>query len=167
MDINQIKKIVKLLEQYQPAYFVITAGLYETAKFKYIDMKNGKYWDYSKEIKKITNTPIVTQGGITDLFLADRLIKEKYGDLVGMAQALIADPGLIKKTFLNNQSRIVPCIAHLKVGACHRCRYLKQKDKTFSCITPTSWKPNKKYLSMNKIKKDLNFWKKINKEVYC
>lgn len=166
LNIDQIKKIIKLLDQYKPAYFVVTAGLYETAKFKYIDMKNGKYWDYAKEIKKITKTPIVTQGGVTDLFLANKLIRKKHGDLVGMAQALIADPGLIKKTFLNHENKIVPCVAHLKVGACHRCRYLKQKNETFSCITPTSWKPNEKYLSKDNIKKDLAFWKKINKEVY-
>ena len=39
LNINELKKIVKLIDKYQPAYFVITAGLYETAKFKYIDMK--------------------------------------------------------------------------------------------------------------------------------
>ena len=31
---------------------------------------------------------------------------------------------------LNNQvDEVYKCISHIKVGSCHRCRYLKQKDK--------------------------------------
>ena len=60
-------------------------------------------------------------------------------DLFGMAQALIADPALVKKSLNSQESKIIPCLAHLKVGSCHRCRYLKQKDLTFDCITPSSW----------------------------
>ena len=48
------------------------------SKYKYLDMKNGKYWDYAKEIKKKTNTAIVAQGGITNLYIGENLIKNKY-----------------------------------------------------------------------------------------
>ena len=129
-------------------------------------MKNGKYWDYAKEIKKKTNTAIVAQGGITNLYTGENLIKNKFGDLIGMAQSLIADPGLIKKTISKNEDQIIPCVAHIKVGACHRCRYLKQKNQTFSCITPTSWKPDSTILSKKEISKDLKIWNNLNKEVY-
>lgn len=166
LNINELKKIVKLIDKYQPAYFVITAGLYETAKFKYIDMKKGKYWEYAKKIKQITKTAVIAQGGITNIEDGEKLIKKKFCDLFGMAQSLIADPRLIKKTLNKKEKDIIPCIAHLKIGACHRCRYLKQKNLTFSCITPTSWKPNSDVLSKNEIKKDLKIWKKLNNEVY-
>ena len=59
-------------------------------------MKNGKYWNYAKNIKKITKTPIIAQGGVTDLYTANSLIKDNFSELVGMAQSLIADPNLIK-----------------------------------------------------------------------
>ena len=166
LNVREIKKIVKLLDEYQPAYYVITAGLYETAKFKYLDMKNGKYWNYAKNIKKITKTPIIAQGGVTDLYTANSLIKDNFSELVGMAQSLIADPNLIKKTFSGNKKKIIPCLAHIKVGSCHRCRYLKQKNQTFSCITPTSWKPNSEIISKGEIKKDIKLWENLNKEVY-
>ena len=129
-------------------------------------MKNGKYWLYAKEIKKITNTPIVAQGGVTDLYLANKLLKEKVSDFIGFAQSLIADPNMIKKTINNKEKEIIPCVAHIKVGSCHRCRYLKQKDNTFSCITPTSWKPSKDIVSRKNVAKDLKLWKKLNNEVY-
>ncbi len=166
LNIEEIKKIVKFLDKFNPAYYVVTAGLYKTAKFKYLDMKKGKYWDYAKKIKQITKTVVVAQGGITNLEDGDRLIKNKFCDLFGMAQSLIADPEIIKKTVNKKEKDIIPCIAHLKIGACHRCRYLKQKNLTFSCITPTSWKPNSGVLSKNEIKKDLKIWKKLNDEVY-
>lgn len=166
LNINEVKKIIKLLDNYKPAYFVITAGLYETAKYKYLDMKKGLYWEYARTLKKITKTPIIAQGGITNLFDADKLIEKKCGDFVGMAQSLIADPGLINKTFNNKTEKIIPCIAHIKVGACHRCRYLKQKNNTFSCITPTSWKPNSEVISKKEINNDLKKWRMINKQIY-
>ena len=129
-------------------------------------MKKGLYWEYAKKLKKTTKTPIVAQGGITNLFDADKLIEKQCGDFVGMAQSLIADPGLINKTFNNKTEKIIPCIAHIKVGACHRCRYLKQKNNTFSCITPTSWKPNSEVISKKEIQNDLKKWKIINKQIY-
>lgn len=166
LNITEIKKIVRLLDKFNPAYFVITAGLYETAKFKYLDMKKGRYWQYAKDIKKITKTPIIAQGGITDLYTANNLIKNNFCELVGMAQSLIADPKMIKKTFTGKEKKIIPCLAHIKVGSCHRCRYLKQKDQTFSCITPTSWKPSSEILSKKSIKKDIKLWKDLNKTIY-
>ena len=47
------------------------------------------------------------------------------------------------------------CLAHVKVGSCHRCRYLKQKDKSFDCVTPGSWR---RIGEPSKRKKDLQFW---------
>ena len=94
------------------------------------------------------------------------MLNNKYCDLFGMAQSLIADPKLIKKTISNKQKEIIPCMAHLKVGSCHRCRYLKQKDQTFSCITPTSWIPPEKNITNKSRKKDHGIWKKLNQAVY-
>ena len=73
---------------------------------------------------------------------------------------------MIKKTFSNKQNEIIPCISHIKIGACHRCRYIKQKKQVFSCITPTSWKPSSNVLKKKEIKKDLKIWKYLNKSVY-
>ncbi len=166
LNIIRATKLVKHLEQFEPAYFVVTAGLYETAKFKYIDMKNGEYWNYAKKIKKITSVPVIAQGGITDLYTGNNLLKKKFGDFIGLAQSLIADPDLIKKTLSEKEDEIIPCIAHIKVGACHRCRYIKQKKQVFSCITPTSWKPGSRLLKKDEIKKDLKIWENLNKEIY-
>ena len=56
-----------MFDSYKFAYYQVTAGIYETAKQKYIHMKRGAYWEYAKELKKITNTPVMAQGSITSL----------------------------------------------------------------------------------------------------
>ena len=40
-------------------------------------MKNGKYWEYAKSIKQITKSPIIVQGGITDLYIGYGADKKK------------------------------------------------------------------------------------------
>ena len=158
MNMKKNIKLVKMLDEFGIAYYTVTAGLYETAKQKYINMKNGNYWNYSKELKKISKTPVIVQGGITSIKDGESLLKQKKGDLFGMAQALIADPELITKTLSAEESNIYECLAHIKVGSCHRCRYLKQKDYSFSCVTPSAWQTFKG----NKTRgKDIVFWKKM------
>jgi len=39
------------------------------------------------------------------------------------------------KSNLNNTN------LNVKVGSCRRCKYLKQRNLTFDCITPSSWYP--------------------------
>ena len=79
-----------------------------------------------------------------------------------MGQALIADPQLITKSVSNKENEIYKCLAHIKVGSCHRCRYLKQKDLDFACVTPGSWNANiNNKIEKNKRNKDLKFWKKV------
>ena len=158
LNISKQKNLIKLLDRYGVAYYTVTAGLYETAKFKYINMKNGNYWNYSEQLKKLTKKTVITQGGISSISEGEKLLLKKKGDLFGMAQALIADPEIVTKTINNNENLVYECLAHVKVGSCHRCRYLKQKDYNFSCVTPTSWQP--KLVNSKSRTKDLNFWKK-------
>ena len=143
----------------------MTAGIYETAKQKYINMKKGSYWDYAKNLKKLTNTPVIAQGNITSLTEGENILNNKQGDLWGMGQALIADPEIVTKTINNEKDDIYNCLAHIKVGSCHRCRYLKQKDHTFDCVTPGAWRPPNKLISKYERRKDLDFWKKIISKV--
>lgn len=163
LNLKENKNLINLLDENNFAYYSVTAGIYETAKQKYIQMKEGSYWEYAYNLKKMTKTPVIAQGNITSVEMGETLLKKKMCDLFGMAQALIADPALVKKSFNSQESKIIPCLAHLKVGSCHRCRYLKQKDLTFDCITPSSWhRENLENDSYSK-KKEIAFWKMLEK----
>ncbi len=155
LDFKKIKFLIDMLDNYNFAYYQVTAGIYETAKQKYIQMKKGSYWDYAQQLKKLTKTPVMAQGSITSMEEGENILKKKQGDFWGMGQALIADPQIITKTLNNQEDEVYKCLAHLKVGSCHRCRYLKQKDKSFDCVTPGSWR---RIGEPSKRKKDLQFW---------
>ena len=160
LNILKIKNLVKILDENNFSYYTVTAGIYETAKQKYINMKKGSYWDYSAELKKITSTPVIAQGNIISIQEGEKILIDKKADLFGMCQALIADPKLVKKSFEGKANEVFNCLAHIKIGSCHRCRYLKQKNLTFDCVTPAAWRPIDKVISDNERKKDLDFWKK-------
>ena len=160
LNIQKIKNLISYLDQNEFCYYTVTAGIYETAKQKYISMKKGSYWDYSYELKKITKTPVIAQGNITSIDEGEKIISQNKGDLFAMCQALIADPELVKKSFENKSDKVFNCLAHIKVGSCHRCRYLKQKNLNFDCVTPAAWRPINSIISQNERNKDLEFWKK-------
>jgi 2,4-dienoyl-CoA reductase-like NADH-dependent reductase (Old Yellow Enzyme family) len=162
LNINKLKFLINYLNKKEISYYAVTAGIYETAPQKYTHMKKGCYWDYAKQLKEHTKIPIMAQGNITTISEGEEILKKKQADFWGMGQALIADPKLVKKTINKNEDEVYMCLAHIKVGSCHRCRYLKQKDKDFACVTPGSWSPNlNNKINANKRKKDINFWKKI------
>ena len=157
LNLAKINNLVKYLDENNFCYYSVTAGIYETAKQKYIHMKEGTYWEYSGELKKMTKTPVIAQGNITSLKEGENILKKKQGDMFGMAQSLIADPELITKSFQNKEGEVYNCLAHVKVGSCHRCRYVKRKDHSFDCVTPSAWRPIDSF--KNERKKDLEFWK--------
>lgn len=138
MNIESNRPLINLFDRNRSAYWVVSAGIYETAKQKYIHMKRGDYWNYAAELKAITDTPVIAQGGIRDLNVGEKILRLGMSDMVGMAQALIADSGLIKKTSEKRQIDVVACVE------CGRCRYVKRKDLTFACVLPTSdfYQPN-------------------------
>ena len=159
LNIDNLSNLIKFMDLNNFYYYTVTAGIYETAKQKYISIKSGDYWKFAKKLKTITNTTVVAQGGITSIDQGEELLKEGVCDIIGMCQSLIADPKIVTKTISGLENEIYGCVAHLKVGLCHRCRYLKQKDVSFDCITPVSWKPTdypKKIRNINSEK-----WKKI------
>ena len=102
---------------------------------------------------------MVVQGGIKSIEDGEKLLSDGTGDIFGMCQALIADPELVTKTINNNEKDIYNCLAHEKVGACHRCRYLMHKTLTFDCITPSRWTP--KNYKKKIVKMSAEKWNKI------
>ena len=151
LNLDNLKNLINWMDKKNFCYYTVTAGIYETSKQKYISIKSGGYWKLAENLKKITKTPVVVQGGIKSIEDGEKLLSDGTGDIFGMCQALIADPELVTKTINNNEKDIYNCLAHEKVGACHRCRYLMHKTLTFDCTTPSRWTPKnyKKIVKMS------------------
>jgi len=159
LNLETLKPLIEWMDTKNFYYYTVTAGIYETSKQKYISIKSGGYWKLAKNLKKITKTAVVAQGGIRGLDEGEKLLEDKTCDIYGMCQALIADPQLVTKTMNKNENQVFKCLAHEKVGACHRCRYLMHKTLTFDCITPARWVPENYKKRINPMNADK--WNKI------
>ena len=137
LTIARNRDLVGMLDDFGMAYWSVTAGVYETARLKYVHMNKGDYWRYAGKLRAMTKTPVIAQGGIRTLAQGAAILRDGLGDLFGMAQALIADPNLIHKTLDGRADAVDPCIE------CSRCRYVKRKDLTFDCVLPEAYHPPK------------------------
>ncbi|MBI4591339.1 MAG: FAD-dependent oxidoreductase [Candidatus Rokubacteria bacterium] len=81
----------------------------------------------------VPNLPIITVTRINDPVLAERLLAEGVGDLVGMTRANIADPELPNKAREGRLEEIRPCIA------CNTCWQTVISGNPITClINPTA-----------------------------
>lgn len=142
LTIEKNRELVELFDSYGTAYWCVSAGIYETASDKYVHMKKGDYWEYAKQLKQITKTPVIAQGGIRSLRQAGEIVRRGMSDMAGMAQALIADPMLVQKTLSGHEDQVVPCTE------CGRCRYIRRRTEwerrgklTFDCVRPEGYHP--------------------------
>lgn len=125
INYKENKKIIPLLEEAGIEYFSVTAGIYETSKFKHEAMKRGEFFDYSRKIKSITNKPVIGVGKILDLETAENHLKNQDCDMVAIGRGQIADPQMIKKYLWG--------IPNNKCSECGGCQYLKFGKKDLEC----------------------------------
>jgi dimethylglycine catabolism A len=74
--------------------------------------------------------PVIAAGKIASLAMAEGVIREGKGDLVGMARALLADPDIPKKWRRGEEDRVVRC---LYGNVC------KALDESFRRVDCTLW----------------------------
>jgi len=119
------KKFLPLFEENGVEYFSVSAGIYQTSKFKHEAMKKGEFFNYSKGIKEMVSKPVIGVGKILDLKQAEGHLKNKNCDMVAIGRGQIADPHLVKKT-INNQT-FNKCIE------CDQCAYLRFGRESLTC----------------------------------
>jgi 2,4-dienoyl-CoA reductase-like NADH-dependent reductase (Old Yellow Enzyme family) len=72
-------------------------------------------------------TPVIAVGKIATRELAESVLREEKGDLVGMARALLADPDLPKKWRTDRQASVVRCVYG------NVCKALDENFKRVDC----------------------------------
>ena len=108
----------------------------------------GAFTYLASGIKKEVSIPVITSHGITDPFLAERLLEEGKADLIGMGRPLIADPyfpNKAKEGRFGEIRRCVRCVQgcydRVMVGAAITCLVNASVGKEVSFeIKPTSRK---------------------------
>jgi 2,4-dienoyl-CoA reductase-like NADH-dependent reductase (Old Yellow Enzyme family) len=74
------------------------------------EMYNGTFVKLAAAIKKIADVPVICVGAIKTLERAEEILSAGDADLVAMGRALVADPGLVNKSFKGETRDVIDCI---------------------------------------------------------
>ena len=121
IDIEEAKKIARILEDAGVDVLNVSVGIYEAMPTLLEPFHFEEGWRvYTAEaIKKVVNIPVITVGVIRDPVLADSIIAEGKADFVAIGRGLIADPEWPKKAYEGRDEEIRKCIS------CNTCIGLK------------------------------------------
>lgn len=119
------KKILPILEKRGLEYLSVTAGTYETSKFKHQSMQKGEFFNYSHKIKDMVKIPVIGVGKILDIDSTEKHLNNKDCDMVAIGRGLIADPKMVYKS--KNNLDFNRCIE------CGECQYLRLGKPELSC----------------------------------
>lgn len=117
-NIEDTKTIVPYLDRAGISYVHVTAGVYRSFNAVIPSMYTDHGWiaDYAKEVKEVTNLPVITVGRVNDPRIADTIIKCGKADLVSMGRQSMADPETPSKAKEGRFDDIRTCI-----GCHHGC----------------------------------------------
>lgn len=113
-------------------YLSVMAGTHESFKIPpYVDMERNEGYMvfFAREIKKaLPDMPVIAAGRIQTPQYADKVIKDKEADLIGLARVLFADPLWPKKAKGEVNEPIIPCNP-----SCSQCMDMIMRGKRPYC----------------------------------
>jgi len=129
MDLDEIKKIVTLLEEAGIDAIHVSAGTYQSVHWiiQPAKLEHGCLTHLSESIKKIARVPVIAVGRINSPQLAEQVLVENKADFISMGRALIADPDLPAKAKKKNFEAIRYCLG------CNRCIDRLFKSQPLRC----------------------------------
>ena len=128
INLDESKRIAKNLVNIGIAAIELSSGMWEVLKRRKKDLgwnptflvesrtfigtknKPAYHLPYAKEIKKVTNIPLILVGGINSLNLADKILREGSADFISLCRPLIREPDLPKRWLEGSGDPEVECI---------------------------------------------------------
>ncbi len=111
--LEEAKVFAQRLEEVHIAYLSVTAGTYESFFLPEImnqSRKEGYLTSMAGEIKAVVSTtPVIVAGRIISPVLAEKILRNNEGDLIGLARTLFADPLWPKKVYEGKENQIIFC----------------------------------------------------------
>lgn len=111
-------------------YIHISGSIYETAALHNITsmyMEAGEFVPLAREIKKVTDKPVITVGSL-NAQMGEDILQNGDADIIAFGRALIADPNLPRKLMKDQPEDIRPCcrgnegcISRFYLGQSIRC----------------------------------------------
>lgn len=126
--IEDLLEIVPIVEKHGIDAWNVQVGFHEAPKpVANFLVPEGEFIHFAKEVKEATDLPVYPGTRITSEKMCEKVVEEGYGDLVGMARSLIADPEFVNKTEAGRTDLIRSCIV------CSRCLDHSLLGKPIQC----------------------------------
>ncbi|NHK30929.1 MAG: FAD-binding protein [Asgard group archaeon] len=113
LEVEEMAKIAKRLEEEGVDMINITAGVFDSPYYPVVPFMNqprGVYSKYSAIIKKsVEKIPICVVGRINTPEIAEEILQDNRADMVAMGRAVISDPFLPQKTKDGRREEIIIC----------------------------------------------------------
>jgi 2,4-dienoyl-CoA reductase (NADPH2) len=89
----------------------VTGGWHETRVPQLLmSIPYGAFTYLARGVKEVVNAPVIACNRINDPLVAEEVLRQGAGDLVGMARAFLADPQILEKAKEGRLQDIVHCI---------------------------------------------------------
>ena len=112
LEIEDVRKIVPDIEKSADIDFVdVSAGVHHAFIHTPMEFKGGWERGYARQIKEVSNKPVLAVGRITTPDLAESLLEAGDADAICLARQLFTDPFWAKKAAEGKAGDIRACVA--------------------------------------------------------
>lgn len=108
---EEAKAFAKALDGEGVEAINVTGGWHETRVPQLLmSIPYGAFTYLARGVKEVVNVPVIACNRINDPLVAEEVLRQGAGDLVGMARAFLADPEILLKAKEGRLQEIVHCI---------------------------------------------------------
>jgi len=113
MNLEESKKVAKILEEAGVDALDIAAGTYDSIAVGVDAMSSPQGWKIylAESIKKVVKIPVISVGPVRTPEFAEQIIREGKVDFVSLGRGLLADPYWPQKAREGREREIIPCIS--------------------------------------------------------
>lgn len=124
LELDESKTVCQWMVERGADFIDVSAGIPAVDwRVRVEEMHKGTFVRVAAAIKEVVDVPVICVGAIRHLERAEEILARGSSDLVAMGRALVADPGLIRKTLRGKGDSIVECID------CYDCFFTMADDE--------------------------------------
>lgn len=128
-ELDEGLKMAQLFESLGVDALHVDVGCYE-AWYKAIPTvyeEDGCQLFVTREVRKVVDLPLITQGKLDNPILAESVIEEGTADIIGLGHQMLCDPYWVNKVKNGEEARVVPCIG------CNECMFTSRQGLFRHC----------------------------------
>ena len=109
---HEAEPFAAALEQGGAAYLSVMGGTYESFFLPEVmerSAREGYMLDLAHRVKKCVSIPVIASGRIATPAAAEKALRDRQADLIGLARVILTDPDWVRKAGQGRESEIIHC----------------------------------------------------------